>query len=242
MADLENGVTSLWLRARARRPTSTPCSRACFLDLAPVVLDAPTDPMAAAMALLTRRRGHRAPPRPPTSAIPAEQVTADGWPAWPTATACSAFVVDATPVHDRGASDVQELAHSMHVGGGVPPDRSPAAGSRSTTRPRWSSSGTPPPTSSSRPSPSSAPPAGCGRGCSSSAGRRGATTQRQHAVTSRPMMSAVRPLGRTCCAPPSPRSRPASGGADAVTVLPFDSPLGRPTPSAAGSPATPARC
>ena len=32
------------------------------------------------------------------------------------------------------------------------------------------------------------------------------------------------------------------GGADAVTVLPFDSPLGRPDGSAAGSPATPPRC
>ena len=32
------------------------------------------------------------------------------------------------------------------------------------------------------------------------------------------------------------------GGADAVTVVPFDERLGRPTRSAAGSPATPPRC
>ena len=51
--------------------------------------------------------------------------------------------------------------------------------------------------------------------------------QRQHAVTSRPMMSAYDPwvnMLRTTVA----AFAAGVGGADAVTVLPFDSPLGRP--------------
>ena len=65
-----------------------------------------------------------------------------------------------------GASDVQELGWSMAAGAtylrtltdaGLDVDRAAA----------WWSSGTPPPTSSSRPSPSCAPPADCGRGSSS---------------------------------------------------------------------------
>ncbi len=51
--------------------------------------------------------------------------------------------------------------------------------------------------------------------------------QRQHAVTSRPMMSSYDPwvnMLRTTVA----AFAGGVGGADAVTVLPFDSPLGRP--------------
>ena len=91
----------------------------------------------------------------------------------------------------------------------------------------WSSSATPPPTSSSRRSPSCAPPAGCGPGCSSSAAAERARRQRQHAVTSRPMMSKYDPwvnMLRTTVA----AFAAGVGGADAVTVLPFDSPLGVP--------------
>ena len=54
-----------------------------------------------------------------------------------------------------------------------------------------------------------------------------AAPQRQHAVTSRPMMSRYDPyvnLLRTTVA----AFAAGVGGADAVTVLPFDSPLGRP--------------
>ncbi len=62
---------------------------------------------------------------------------------------------------------------------------------------------------------------------SSSAGRRDQLGQRQHAVTSRPMMSKYDPwvnMLRTTVA----AFAAAVGGADAVTVQPFDRPLGRP--------------
>ena len=65
--------------------------------------------------------------------------------------------------------------------------------------------------------------------------------QRQHAVTSRPMMSRYDPwvdILRTTVAAFSA----TVGGADAVTVQPFDRPLGRPDPFGHPSPATRWRC
>ena len=63
LADLETGATSLWLVVgdggdRRRRPR-TGCSTACYLDLAPIVLDAGAHSEEAAQALLTlaERRG-----------------------------------------------------------------------------------------------------------------------------------------------------------------------------------------
>ena len=112
MTDLENGVTSLWLRLEPDADLDT-LLEGVFLDLAPVVLDAPTDPMAAAMALLTRAEDIEL--HPATNlGIPAEKVTAAAA-GLAYGNGVLGFVVDATTVHDRGASDVQELAHSMHV-------------------------------------------------------------------------------------------------------------------------------
>ena len=103
---------------------------------------------------------------------------------------------------------------------------SKAPASPSTRRPGWSSSATPPPTSSSSPSPSCGPPGCSGRGvlelCEAPP-----VEQRQHAVTSRPMMSKYDPwvnMLRTTVA----AFAATVGGADAVTVQPFDRPLGRP--------------
>ena len=135
------------------------------------------------------------------------------------------FVVDATEVHDRGASDVQELAHSLAVGAhylrsltdaGFDLDeaakivefRYAATDEQFTTiaklraaRRLWGRvlelSGT------------------------------SVREQHQHAVTSRPMMSKYDPwvnMLRTTVA----AFAAGVGGADAVTVLPFDSPLGTP--------------
>ena len=136
------------------------------------------------------------------------------------------FVVDATEVHDRGASDVQELAHSLAVGAhylrtltdaGFDLDeaaeivefRYAATDEQFTTiaklraaRRLW------------------APGPRAQRATS-------AREQHQHAVTSRPMMSKYDPwvnMLRTTVA----AFAAGVGGADAVTVLPFDSPLGAP--------------
>ena len=112
MTDLENGVTSLWLRLEPDADLDTLLD-GVFLDLAPVVLDAPDDPMAAAMALLTRAEDIEL--HPATNlGIPAEKVTAAAA-GLAYGNGVLGFVVDATTVHDRGASDVQELAYSMQV-------------------------------------------------------------------------------------------------------------------------------
>ena len=133
------------------------------------------------------------------------------------------FVVDATLVHDQGASDVQELASAMAVGAqalrsltdsGVAVDEAagliefrfavtdeqfPSIAKLRAARRLWARvlelSGAEP-----RP-------------------------MRQHAVTSRPMMSAYDPwvnLLRTTVA----AFAAGVGGADSVTVLPYDAPLG----------------
>ena len=134
-------------------------------------------------------------------------------------------VVDATALHERGASDAQELAWSMVTGARVlrvleaagvaagdaaallefryaaTDEQFPTIGKLRAARRLWSRvlalSGADP------------------------------ATQRQHVVTSRPMMSRYDPwvnMLRTTVA----AFAAGVGGADAVTVLPFDSPLGRP--------------
>jgi len=137
------------------------------------------------------------------------------------------IVVDATAVHDAGASDVQELAYSLAAGAaylrllvdaGLTVDeaaeqidfRYAATDEQFITiaklraaRRLWN------------------------RVTELSGVTTGASGQRQHAVTSRPMMSAYDPyvnMIRTTIA----AFAAGVGGADAVTVLPFDEPLGLP--------------
>ena len=137
------------------------------------------------------------------------------------------IVVDATAVHDAGASDVQELAYSLAAGAaylrllvdaGLTVDEAAAqidfryaATDEQFITDRQAARG---------------PPA-------LEPGRRAerrhhrARGQRQHAVTSRPMMSAYDPyvnMFRTTIA----AFAAGVGGAEAVTVLPFDEPLGLP--------------
>jgi methylmalonyl-CoA mutase len=189
-----------------------------LLDLAPVVLDG-IDP-AAFLAYAGDRELH-----PETNlGVPAREATAEladrAWQA-----GVRAFVVDATAVHERGSSDVQELGWSMAAGatylrtltdGGLDVDRAAAlvefryaaTDEQFTTIAKLR------------------------------AARRlwarvlelsGASTRemRQHAVTSRPMMSKYDPwvnMLRTTVA----GFAAGVGGADSVTVIPFDSALGRP--------------
>ena len=244
VADIENGVNSLWLAvgdgaipvdalARVLEPV--------FLDLAPVVLDAPESPLDAARALDAVIDDKSVEPAAGTS-YGADPIGASVRGVGETdlsvavevvelarARGARGIVVDATAVHDAGASEVQELAYSLAAGAaylrllvdaGLSVDE--AAGQIDfryaatdeqfitiaklrAARRLWN------------------------RVAELSGVTPDARGQRQHAVTSRPMMSAYDPyvnLIRTTIA----AFAAGVGGAEAVTVLPFDEPLGLPEP------------
>lgn len=214
LVDLDGGVTSLWVTGATDLPVVL---EDVLLDLAPVVLDG-TDP-GAFLAYAGDRELH-----PGTNlGVPSAEATAEL-----ARTALErgilAFVVDATAVHDRGASDAQELGWSMAAGAaylrrlteaGVSVDEAAAV-----VEFRYAATDEQFPTIAKL-----------------RAARRlwarvlelsqGAGDMRLHAVTSRPMMSKYDPwvnMLRTTVA----AFAAGVGGADSVTVLPFDSPLGRP--------------
>ncbi|GAW50842.1 MULTISPECIES: methylmalonyl-CoA mutase family protein [unclassified Nocardioides] len=215
LVDLEGGVTSLWVRGDADLAALL---EGVLLDLAPVVLDG-QDP-AAFLAYAEGRELH-----PATNlGVPAAEATADVAKAAQRAEVL-AFVVDATHVHDKGASDVQELAWSMAAGAtylrtltgaglsvdeaaglvefryAVTDEQFPSIAKLRAARRLWA------------------------RVLETSAAE--TREMRLHAVTSRPMMSKYDPwvnMLRTTVA----AFAAGVGGADSVTVLPFDSPLGRP--------------
>ena len=248
LVDLDGGATSLWLELGAGlTPMDLDATLAdVLLDLAPVVLDAPAAPLVAAEALVavlddrgvTPADGTNLGADPigarvrgviSTSSTTGKEPTGDETLVAVAELARRAgtlgVVVDATAVHDLGASDAQELGYSLAVGAaylrtltaaGIPLDeavrliefRYAATDEQFATiaklraaRRLWArvvelSDGEP-------------------------------ATQRQHAVTSRPMMSKYDPwvnMLRTTVA----AFAAGVGGADSVTVLPFDSVLGRP--------------
>ena len=220
LTDLEGGVTSLWLEADEDTDWQVLLDQV-LLDLAPVVLQT-TDGRRPRVPAVRRRP--RAPRRDqPRPRRPAPRTRGAGR-ARPGRRGIRAFVVDATEVHDRGASDVQELAHSLAVGRDVPahPDRRrlrPRRGRQDRRVPLRRHRRA---VHDHRQAPGRAPAVGAG----ARAQRRPADhEQHQHAVTSRPMMSKYDPwvnMLRTTVA----AFAAGVGGADAVTVLPFDSPLG----------------
>ncbi len=110
LVDLENGVTSLWLEVGDGTDLDA-LLKGVFLDLAPVVVSATDDPAATAERVLAHLADLE--PHPGTNlGVPAEHATAE------LATKARdagvlGFVVDATAVHDRGASEAQELGWAM---------------------------------------------------------------------------------------------------------------------------------
>ncbi|MBB6628892.1 methylmalonyl-CoA mutase [Nocardioides sp. KIGAM211] len=228
LVDLNGGVTSLWLSVAGDTDLKTLLNEV-LLDLAPVVLDAPDAPVAAAEALLglLKERG--------TTPADGTNLGADGEADEADLVAVARLaleagtlgvVVDATRVHDRGASDAQELGHALAVGtrvlrvlgeAGIPvadaarlvefrlaatDEQFPTIAKLRAARRLWARV--------LQLSEVADPPA-----------------QRQHVVTSRPMMSAYDPwvnMLRTTVA----AFAAGVGGADAISVLPFDSPLGEP--------------
>jgi methylmalonyl-CoA mutase len=248
LVDLNGGATSLWLELGAGlTPEDLDATLAdVLLDLAPVVLDAPADPLAAAEALVAVLDDRGVTPADGTNlgadpigarvrgvvstgSTTENEATAEGTLVAVAELARAAgtlgVVVDATAVHDLGASDAQELGYSLAVGAaylrtltdaGIPLDEAlgliefryaatdeqfPTIAKLRAARRLWA------------------------RVVELSEGS--VTAQRQHAVTSRPMMSKYDPwvnMLRTTVA----AFGAGVGGADSVTVLPFDSVLGRP--------------
>lgn len=224
LVDLDGGVTSLWVEATSATDFDVLLKDVLF-DLAPVILDS-SEPLATARAFLTfvdARELH-----PETNLGGGSRVGVTGLvdvAKLALKAEVRGVLVDATIVHDQGASDAQELGYSLAVGvaylralTGAGIDIEDALGlfefryavtdeqfasiaKLRAARRLWA------------------------RVVELSDGADG--TQRQHAVTSRPMMSAYDPyvnMLRTTVA----SFAAGVGGADSVTVLPFDSPLGQP--------------
>jgi methylmalonyl-CoA mutase len=243
--DLDNGVTSIWLEVGAGGVPVTDLGTALngvLLDVAPVVLEA-DDAVAAAqafgdLAAGVRTAGGALADGTNLGADPLGRLVRDGHAAdvdgvvaavaaKATELGCLAVVVDATAVHDLGASDVQELGWSLAVGAAylrslvaagysvadaaaliefryaATDEQFPTIAKLRAARRLWA------------------------RVLELSGAEPEARRQRQHVVTSRPMMSKYDPwvnMLRTCVA----SFAAGVGGADSVTVLPFDVHLGLP--------------
>ncbi|MEU9077719.1 methylmalonyl-CoA mutase subunit beta [Kitasatospora sp. NPDC004745] len=249
LADLENGVGSLWLEIGGDALPVTALPEALtgvYLDLAAVVLDAGPEFTAAAEQLFTLYQEREVSPGAATGNLGADPLglqarTGDTGrtaallaEATALATRCAAdhpglraLTVDALPYHEAGASPAQELGCALATGvaylraltaAGLSVDaalgqlefRYAADADQFLTiakfraaRRLWA------------------------RVAEVSGASPEASAQRQHAVTSRVMMTARDPwvnMLRTTVA----CLAAGVGGADAVTVLPFDSALGLP--------------
>ena len=241
LAELEGGATSLWLDLSAEGSADDLAAvlEGVMLDLAPVVVDAPTQAVAAAEAYLAvlEQSGSTAAAGSNLGADPLGALLR-GLPLAPdeafdelrTLTDLArqhdlrAVAVDATAAHDLGASDAQELGWSIAAGVAylraltdhglsveeaaelvefryaATDEQFPTIAKLRAARRLWARV-----LQLSEASP---------------------VSQRQHAVTSRPMLSKYDPhvnmLRATVAA-----FAAGVGGADAVTVLPFDSANGR---------------
>ncbi|GAB4013124.1 methylmalonyl-CoA mutase family protein [Nocardioides ultimimeridianus] len=243
LVDLDGGVTSLWVGASVDTDFATLLDKV-LLDLAPVVLDPVGDPVAVASAFLEHATYAELHPGtnlgvdPIGGALrglvePGTQKNVDD-----IVTIAKlaqehgilGLVVDATAAHDLGASDVQELAQSLFAGAqylrvleqagvdvadaarliefryAATDEQFPTIAKLRAARRLWARvlelSGV-------------ATDADAG------------VAMRIHAVTSRPMYSKYDPYVNMLRATVAAFAA-GVGGADAVTVLPFDEPLGQP--------------
>lgn len=242
-ADLENGVNSVWLSlGTGGVPLASlgTLLEPVFVDLAAVVIDAPHEPVEAAEAFAAVVADKAVTPAPGTTLgfdpigaalrgvgqtdldLLAEVA------AIATRIGTRAITVDATAAHDAGASDAQELAYSLATGVAylrvLVDSGLDVADAAALIDFRYAATDQQFPTIAKF-----------------RAARRlwhrvlelsavaDAGGQLQHAVTSRPMMSRYDPyvnMLRTTVA----AFAAGVGGAAAVTVLPFDEPLGLPEP------------
>ena len=98
-----------------RTPTGRSCSTRCCSTSRPSSCRRPRPAPAPSCSTPTAASCTRAPTSAWTPGSPP-----GSWPSRPGRRGVRVFVVDATEVHDRGASDVQELAHSLAVGAALP--------------------------------------------------------------------------------------------------------------------------
>lgn len=236
--DLDNGVNSVWLQVGAGGVPATDVAAALegvLLDVAPVVLES-DDAVAAAMAFAAHASGTELADGTNLGADPLGQVVRDGAELdvdaivsavadKATELGCLALVVDGTAVHDLGASDVQELGWSLAAGAAYL--RSLVAAGHSVADAaallefRYAATDEQFPTIAKL----RAARRLWARVLELSGVEESSRRQRQHVVTSRPMMTKYDPwvnMLRTCVASFSA----GVGGADSVTVLPFDLHLG----------------
>jgi methylmalonyl-CoA mutase len=235
LADLDGGVTSLWLAVDDDTDVAAVLD-GVLLDLAPVVLDAPAAPLAAARSFLRYADERGVDPHPGTN-LGADPIGASlrGLDAPDELVAVARLaqehgvlgvVADGTAAHDLGASDAQELGYSLYAAVrylralteagldataaarliefryAATDEQFPTIAKLRAARQLWAR-------------------------VLELSGITG-VEQRQHAATSRPMLSKYDPyvnmLRGTVAA-----FAAGVGGADAVTVLPFDSALGLPS-------------
>jgi methylmalonyl-CoA mutase len=244
LVDLENGVTSLWLQPNPDTDLET-LLEGVFIDLAPVVLDAKGWRLAAARSYVALLKDRVVEPAEGTNlgADPIGDQLRGGFETVAGAPSSTAegdllaiarlareagtlgVVVDGTAIHDLGASDAQELGYTLAVGTAylreltesdfgvaetaalmefrfaATDEQFPTIAKFRAARQLWA------------------------RVAELSGAEQ--VAMRIHAVTSRPMMSKYDPwvnMLRTTVA----AFAAGVGGAEAVTVLPFDSPLGVP--------------
>ena len=228
LADLGGGATSLWLHAGPDIDLADALD-GVLLDLAPVVLDPATAPVEVAERFLSHL-GDTVPAGGTNLGAPADAAADDLVAVARLAldAGVAAVVIDASAVHDRGASEAQELGWSMAAAARVlrvlEQAGIPVAESAGLVEFRYAATDEQLVTIAKlraarllwvRILELSGAPVEARLG------------QRQHAVTSRPMMSKYDPwvnMVRSTVA----AFAAAVGGADAVTVQPFDRPLGRP--------------
>ena len=243
LLDLENGVTSLWLtvgRGGIAVEHLPEVLAEVYVDLAPVALDSPAEPVAAAEAFcaLLTERGVRAAPGtvlgvdPVSAGLRGHDASDDPTTVVRRLTELAgrhgalALTVDGTAVHDLGATDAQELGYTMAVGAellrvmtaaglavaeaadllefryAATDEQLPTVAKLRAARRLW-------------------------HRVLELSGAPDAPGQRQHAVTSRPMLSRYDPwvnMLRTTVA----AFAAGTAGATSVTVLPFDTALGLP--------------
>jgi methylmalonyl-CoA mutase len=244
LEELEHGATSLWLVCDAAGSVVGELAAALdgvYLDLAPVVIDAGAATVAASrafLALVARRRLGPAQLRASLGADPIGLAARTGTDAdavdlaaltalaRPFPELCIA-TVDATAYHDAGASDADEIGIATAVGVGylraltdagldvdeallrlefrfaVTADQFASITKLRAARQVWGR---------------------VAQLCEPAAGLRG---QRQHAVTSAAMLTCRDPWVNMLRATIACFAG-AVGGADAITVLPFDTAVGRP--------------
>jgi methylmalonyl-CoA mutase len=129
--DLENGATSLWLRLGRGGLAVDELPRVLekvYVDLAPVVLDCPDDPVGAAEALCAVVADRGVAPAPGTSlGVDPISATVRGYErdleadvarlvALAREHGTFAFTVDASVVHDHGGHDAHELGAALAAG------------------------------------------------------------------------------------------------------------------------------